>query len=158
MKQFILAGLALAAMGAVAPAYADEAARMALARQIIGQRSEEAEMQFFDASLPYYMSAMEQAMNLTEQERERLPEMLREEYRAALGPSREHSAQTYARIFTEDELREIVAFYESSAGRKFLERQTELQEHGIELQRVMNAAVLQNTAERLMQARQTHEF
>lgn len=145
-------------MGAAAPAYADEAERMALARQIINTRSEEAEMQFFEASLPYYMAAMEQALNLTEREREMLPEMLREAYRAALGPSREHSAQTYARIFTEAELREIVDFYESAAGRKFLERQTELQQDGIDLQQVMNAAVLQNTAERLLEARRTHEF
>ena len=158
MKHLILAGLALVATAAAQPAVADEAERLALARQIIATRSEEAEMQFFEASLPYYLSAMEQALNLTERERERLPEMLRDEYRAALGPSREHSAETYARIFTEEELREIVAFYNSSAGHKFLERQTEIQQDGIELQRVMNAAILQNTAERLMEARQTHEF
>jgi hypothetical protein len=158
MKHLILAGLALVAMGAGAPAYADEAERLALARQIVATRSEAAEMQFFEASLPYYMATMEQALNLTEQERERLPAMLREEYRAALIPSRERSAQTYVRIFTEEDLREVVAFYQSSAGRKFLDRQTEIQQDSIELQRVMNAAVLQNTAERLMEGRQTHEF
>lgn len=158
MKQLVLACLALLAMGAVSPVHADEAERLALARQIINTRSEEAEMQFFDASLPYYMNAMEQALNLSERERERLPVMLREEYQAALGPSREHSANTYARIFTEQELREILAFYESAAGRKFIERQTEIQQDGIDLQTVMNAAVLQNTAERIVESRSTHEF
>lgn len=158
MKQLVLVCLALLAMGAASPAYADEAERLALARQLIATRSQEAEMQFFDASLPYYMNAMEQALNLSESERERLPEMLREEYRAALGPSREHSANTYARIFTEQELREILAFYESSAGRKFIARQAEIQQDGIDLQTVMNAAVLQNTAERLIESRSTHEF
>lgn len=158
MKKLVLVCLALLSMGAASPVHADEAERLALARQLIATRSEEAEMQFFDASLPYYMNAMEQALNLSERERERLPDMLREEYRAALGPSREHSANTYARIFTEQELREILAFYESSAGRKFIERQTEIQQDGIDLQTVMNAAVLQNTAERLIESRSTHEF
>jgi len=158
MKHFILAGLVFLAMGAAAPAYADEAERMVLARQIIAMRSEEAEMQFFEASLPYYMQAMEQALNITERERDQLPGMLRDSYRQALGPSREHAAQTYARIFTEAELREILDFYESSAGRKFLERQTEIQQDGIDLQQVMNVAVLQNTAEQILRARETLEF
>lgn len=158
MKHLILAGLALFAIGAAQPAFADEAERLALARQIIATRSEAAEMQFFEASLPYYLSSLEQALNLTEQERGRLPELLREEYRAALIPQRERAAQTYVRIFTEEELREIVGFYQSNAGRKFLERQTELQQDNIDLQRVMNAAVLQNTAERLLEARGTREF
>lgn len=157
MKYFMIAALAFIAMAA-SPAFADEAERMALARHIIATRSEAAEMQFFEASLPYYMGALEQTLNLTEREREALPGLLREEYRAALTFSRERSAQTYARIFTEDELREIVAFHQSNAGRKFLERQTEIQRDGIELQRVMNAAVLQNTAQRLLDARQTQEF
>lgn len=158
MKRVGLAVLAYVAAVSAPPAFADEAERMALARQIIGMRSEEAEMQYFEASLPFYMNAIEQMLNITDLERERLPGMLREEYRRALGPSREHSAATYARIFTDVELRQILDFYESDAGRKFLDRQTELQQDGIDLQTVMNAAILQGATERLLAARSSHDF
>ena len=158
MKYVLLAVLLVVAPAFSTPAFADEAERMALARQVIATRSDEAEMQFFEATLPYYLSVVEQTAGMTEAERDRLPDLLREEYVAALGPAREHAAATYARILTEEELRELVAFYYSGVGRKFLERQTEIQRDGIDLQRVMNAAVLQNTLERMLQARNAEHF
>jgi hypothetical protein len=158
MKYALLAILVALAPAFSAPAFADEDERMALARQVIATRSDEAEMQFFEATLPYYLSSIEQTVNMTDVERDGLPALLREEYVAALGPAREHAAATYARIFSEEELRELVAFYHSGVGRKFLERQTEIQQDGINLQRVMNAAVLQNALERMLRARTAEHF
>jgi hypothetical protein len=158
LKQLFLAAIVAAFAGWGTPASADDAERMRLAREIMATRSDEAEMQYFDASLPYYMNAIEQSLNISDRERERLPDMLREEYRATLAPAREHSAATYARIFTEAELRQILDFYKSDAGRKFLERQTEIQQDGIDLQELINTSVLQGAAERLISARQSNEF
>jgi hypothetical protein len=143
---------------APAPAFADEAERLALARQIIATRSDEAELQFFEATLPYYLYNLEQATALTEAERARLPDMLREEYLEALELSREHSAATFARIFTEAELREILDFYKSDAGRRFLANQTELQEDSLALQQAMNIAVMEGALERLLESRTAQHF
>lgn len=158
MRYAVLACLALLAQMFVTPAFAGEAERMELARRFVAQRTEETEMQFFDASLPYYMSAIEQTINITDLERERLPDLLREEYRTALITAREHTAQRYARLFDENELRDLVAFYESGVGRRLLEHQGEIQQDSIDLQRAMNAAVLQNAAERLLGERNTQHF
>ena len=158
MRYALLAWLALLAPLFAAPAFADDAERMELARRFVATRTDETEMQFFDATLPYYMSAIEETVNITDLERERLPDLLREEYRTALVTAREHTAQTYARIFTEAELRELVAFYESGAGRRYLEHQGEIQQDSIDLQRAMNAAVLQNAAERMLEERNVEHF
>ncbi len=158
MRYALLALVALIAPMFATPAFADEAERLELARRFVATRSDETEMQFFDATLPYYMSAMEQSLNVTDVERERLPDVLREEYRRALVTAREHTAQTYARIFTEDELRELVAFYETGVGRSYLEHQGEIQQDSIDLQRAMNAAVLQSAAERVLDGRNAQHF
>lgn len=131
---------------------------MELARQIIATRSMDSEMQFFDATLPYYMQALEQAFTMTDLEREALPQILREEYLEALVIAREHGAETYARIFTEAELRQILAFYESDAGRRFLANQVEIGQDNILVQQAMNAAVLQHAAERLLSGRGSQPF
>ncbi|MCX7360219.1 MAG: DUF2059 domain-containing protein [Alphaproteobacteria bacterium] len=158
MRYALLACLALVAPMFAAPAFAGDVERLELARRFVATRSEATEMRFFDATLPYYLSAIEQTVNITDLERARLPDLLREEYRAALVTAREHTAETYARLFTEDELRELVGFYESGVGRRYLEHQGEIQQDSIDLQRAMNAAVLQNAAERMLEERGAQHF
>ncbi len=53
MKQLFLAAIVAAFAGWGTPASADDAERMRLAREIIATRSDEADMQYFDGSLPY---------------------------------------------------------------------------------------------------------
>lgn len=144
--------------GGAGEARADEAERLGLARQIMALRSAEAEERYFQALLPYYMQSIAQSMSLTEGDRARLPDVLREEYQRAQVTAREHSAATYARIFTEEELRQILAFYESAAGRRFLASQVELSDDGINLQQAVNIAVLSAVAERLLAAREGRQF
>jgi hypothetical protein len=158
MKRVFLASLTLATLSFSAPAFADEAERLALARRIISTRQEDVEMQFFDATLPYYMAAIEQTVNITEAERDRMPDVLREEYRAALLTAREHTVLFYARIFAEEDLRSIAAFWESAAGRSFIAHEAEIQQDNIDLQNAMNAAVLQNALERTLEARNAQHF
>jgi hypothetical protein len=64
----------------------------------------------------------------------------------------------YARIFAEEDLRSIAAFWESAAGRSFIAHEAEIQQDNIDLQNAMNAAVLQNALERTLEARNAQHF
>ncbi|MES1201137.1 MAG: DUF2059 domain-containing protein [Pseudomonadota bacterium] len=153
MRWFAALG-AIAFLVSAAPAHADEAERVALARQIYEiTHTDSREMQFLDATLPFYMRAIDEAMHLTEGERTLAPDMLRQEYRATIPLVRDHVAQTYARLFTEEQLHQILDFYESDAGKAFLAHQTELTQDSITLQNVQNDRVVQEAARHLMERR-----
>lgn len=158
MVRIFGAALMLAGLSFSSPAFADEAERLDLARRIVATRSEDVEMQFFDATLPYYMAAVEQSASFSEAERERMPDLLREEYRAALIMAREHTAVLYARIFTEEDLRGIAAFWESRAGRSYIAHESEIQQDNIDMQNAMNSAVLQNAMQRTLEMRGADHF
>lgn len=157
MEELRAALAGLVALGAIAgPAAADD--RLALATAIVATVSDEVEMQYFDASLPFYMNAIQQSVRLTEAEQERITQLLREEYVAALAIGRRHRAETYARIFTESDLRDILDFYNSGAGRRFLEAEPQITDDNIQLQNAMNAAVMENAVQRLLEERGQGHF
>lgn len=149
---------ALAVLLTAQPARADDAHRLAMARELVATRSHAAEMQYFDAILPFYTAQIEQAARLTDVEREQLPQVLREEYEAALLTAHEHAAQTYARLFSEAELQDVLDFYESATGRHFIASETELSRDSINMQQAMNVAVMQGAVERVLAARNPGQF
>lgn len=151
-----LAMFGLVATGARAQDDADQTARLALARQIIALRADDAsDMTLFRAKLPYFTASIAGATRLSDAERAALPEMLEQAYRAVRVPAREQVATTYARIFTLAQLQELLAFYRSSAGQAFLAHQQELTSEGISLQRLTDAAVLSSVMHSLEDQRRT---
>ena len=133
-----------------APASRDEAAvRLDLARQIVALRSAGSEMQLFRAKLPWYTAAMRANVRLTDAQREALPRLLEEQFRAAMVPAHENIAAAYARIFTADQLRDVLRFNTSPTGRTWLAHQDELTEVSLNLQRVVDLAVLSGTTQAL---------
>lgn len=149
----LIVALAFAAQPALAQSGDTQEARLGVARQIVATRSEAAEMQFFRAKLPYYTNAIQAASHLDDAEQAALPALLEQEYRATLVISHEHSAATYARLFTLAQLQEVLAFYSSEAGRAMLANQQALTQDSIELQRVFDASVLSATAQRIQDQR-----
>lgn len=151
-----LAMFGLAATSALAQDDADHDARLAIARQIITLRSDDAsDMTLFQAKLPYFTASIVAATRLSDAERAALPDMLQQAYRAVRVPAREQVATTYARIFTLAQLQQLLAFYQSDAGHAFLTHQQELTTEGISLQRLTDAAVLSSVMHSLEDARRT---
>ncbi len=127
----------------------DAADRLNLARQIVALRSQGSEMQLFRAKLPWYTAAMRANVRLTDAQRQALPRVLEEQFRAAMVPAHENIAATYARIFTADQLRDVLAFNTSATGRAWLAHQDEVTEASLNLQRVVDLAVLSGTTQAL---------
>lgn len=151
-----LAMFVLASTGALAQDDVDHDARLALARQIITLRSDDAsDMTLFQAKLPYFTASIAGATRLSDAERAELPDMLQQAYRAVRVPAREQVATTYARIFTLAQLQQLLAFYQSDAGQAYLTHQQELTTEGINLQRLTDAAVLSSVMHSLEDARRT---
>jgi hypothetical protein len=127
----------------------DATVRLDLARQIVALRSAGSEMQLFRAKLPWYTAAMRANVRLTDAQREALPRVLEEQFRAAMVPAHENIAAAYARIFTADQLRDVLAFNTSATGRAWLAHQDEITEVSLNLQRVVDLAVLSGTTQAL---------
>ncbi|MBS0385314.1 MAG: DUF2059 domain-containing protein [Proteobacteria bacterium] len=138
-----------------APAVAasdDAALRLDLARQIVALRSPASEMQLFRAKLPWYTGMMRANVRMTDAQRDALPRILEEQYRAALVPEHENVAANYARLFTAAQLREVLAFNNSETGRAWLSHQDELTQASLNLQRVVDLAVLAGATQALQGA------
>ena len=125
----------------------DAATRLDLARRIVALRSQGSEMQLFRAKLPWYTQAMRANVRLTDEQRASLPRILEQQFRAAMVPAHENIAATYARIFTADQLRDVLAFNTSPTGRAWLAHQDEITEVSLNLQRVVDLAVLSGAAQ-----------
>lgn len=138
------------AAAAAAPATTEDAAlRLSLARQIVALRSQGSEMQLFRAKLPWFTAAMQANVRMNDAQRAALPRILEEQYRAAMVPAHENIAATYARIFTAAQLRDVLAFNESETGRAWLAHQDEITQTSLNLQRVVDMAVLSGAAQQL---------
>jgi hypothetical protein len=149
---FLASAPAFAEGPTAAPAAApsdDAAVRLDLARQIVALRSQGSEMQLFHAKLPWFRAAMQANVRMTDAQREALPRILEEQYRAAMVPAHENIAATYARIFTAAQLRDVLAFNTSETGRAWLSHQDEITETSLGLQRVVDMAVLAGAAQQL---------
>lgn len=156
MRAWILIVVIAVALGFFTPARADnadDAVRLDLARQIEATRSDESYMQIFRATLPYYMSSMDNVMHLSDAERQALPQRLEREYQADLPRVREHRAALLAQTFTTDQLRALLAFDTSDAGRAFIAHQEEMSQDSISMQHALNAAVLSNVAQQIQNQR-----
>src|SRR5262249_26823145 len=127
----------------------DAAVRLDLARQIVALRSQASEMQVFRAKLPWYTGMMQANVRMTDAQRAALPRILEEQYRAAMIPEHENIAANYARLFTSAQLREVLAFNNSETGRAWLAHQDELTQASLNLQRVVDLAVLAGAAQAL---------
>jgi hypothetical protein len=127
----------------------DAGVRLDLARQIVALRSEGSEMQLFRAKLPWYTASMRANVRMSDDQRAALPRILEEQFRAALIPEHENIATTYARIFTAEQLRQVLAFNTSETGRAWLAHQEELTQASLNLQRVVDMAVLSGAAQAL---------
>ena len=132
-----------------APPNDDAAVRLGLARQIVALRSQGSEMQLFRAKLPWFRAAMQANVRMTDAQREALPRILEEQFRAAMIPAHENIAATYARIFTAAQLRDVLAFNTSETGRAWLSHQDEITEASLGLQRVVDLAVLAGATQQL---------
>ena len=155
MRAWIVIAM-IAALGIFTPARADDsddAVRLDLARQIEATRSDESYMQIFRATLPYYMSSLDNVMHLSAAERQAMPQRLEQEYRADLPRVREHRATLLAQIFTTDQLRTLLAFDTSETGRAFIAHQEEMSQDSINMQHALNAAVLSDVAQLLQNQR-----
>ena len=106
-------------------------------------------MQLFRAKLPWYTQAMRANVRLTDEQRANLPRILEQQFRAALVPAHENIATTYARIFTADQFRDVLAFNTSPTGRAWLAHQDEITQVSLNLQRVVDLAVLSGAAQAL---------
>jgi hypothetical protein len=139
----VFSGPALAEGSSAPAASSDDAgARLDLARQIVALRSDASEMQLFRAKLPWYTAVMQANVRLSDSQRAALPRVLEEQFRAALVPEHENIATTYARIFTAEQLRQVLVFNTSETGRAWLSHQDELTQASLNLQRVVDMAVL----------------
>ena len=110
-------------------------------------------MQLFHATLPYYISSLNNVMHLSDAERQALPQTLEREYHAELPRVREHRAALLAHLFTTDQLRALLAFDTSDAGEAFIAHQEEMSQDSINMQHALNAAVLDNVAQQLQNQR-----
>jgi hypothetical protein len=159
LRQLGLAAAALAAASSASMAQqqdADQAARLAIARQIVTLRSDEAsDRTMLQAKLPYFIASIDRLAHLTDAERAALPDLLQQAYRAVRIPAREQIAVTYAHAFTADQLRQLLAFYQSDAGQAFLAHQQELTTAAINLQRLSDAAVIASVVHRVEDARRS---
>ena len=127
----------------------DAAVRLDLARRIVALRSQGSEMQLFRAKLPWFTAAMQANVRMNDAQRAALPRILEEQYRAALIPAHENIAAAYARTFTAAQLRDVLAFNTSETGRAWLSHQEELTETSLNLQRVVDLAVLAGATQAL---------
>jgi hypothetical protein len=155
-------GVAAAAFAAAAsastaqPSDAEQAARLTIARQIVTLRADDAsDMTMLQAKLPYFVASIDQAAHLSDAERAALPSLLQQAYRAVRIPAREQIAATYARAFSADQLRQLLAFYQSDAGQAFLAHQQELTTAAINLQRLSDAAVIASVVHSVEDARRS---
>jgi hypothetical protein len=138
------------AQAAAPPAPNDDAVvRLGLARQIVALRSQGSEMQLFRAKLPWFTAAMRANVRMNDAQRAALPRILEEQYRAAMVPAHENIAAAYARIFTAAQLRDVLAFNTSDTGRAWLTHQDEITETSLNLQRVVDLAVLAGATQQL---------
>jgi hypothetical protein len=138
-----LAMFGFAATGALAQEGGDHDQRLLVAREIVTLRSDEAsDMTMLQAKAPYFTASIASVTHLSDGERAALPAMLERAYRAVRVPAHEQVAATYARIFTLAQLQQLLAFYQSDAGKAFLSHQQELTTEGINLQRLSDAAVI----------------
>ena len=123
--------LAVGALALSTDCYSDEAARKALAEELMGvmkvQESMEKSLEAMKQMIP--MQIQQQGMTSTDvvQQEKMMTGMMQimsEEIN--YDKIRDDIAAVYADVFTEEELTGISAFYRTSAGQKFIEKQPEL--------------------------------
>lgn len=88
----------------------------------------------FEAMLPM-LDQMSVEMKLNENARDELKQIYRDWFDQDIDrvSTKERMAVLYAEIFSEDEISELVKFYKTPAGRKFLEKSPELMKLSVEI-------------------------
>lgn len=116
---------AVLAVGLALPAAADEAERMALARDVMELSGTTGQLQEMFGSLAPLMTAqIQQSSGFSQAESERLGAMMIEEFQRAAPEFIEILARDYAGHFTEAELVEMRAFFASPLGARVRDYQT----------------------------------
>jgi hypothetical protein len=140
MRKYIAA--AFLAFTLAIPAFAaDEVApeRLALAKQVMELSGATAVYNNYDKNLDTMLGQLRQYMpNADEQMITDIKKMAIEEFAAVKPALMENAAELYARRFSEDDLKALVAFYKSEAGKHFAAAMPELSAECIKLMEPFN--------------------
>lgn len=121
MRRFRLAlALGLSMVSCAAPALADDARRLSLARELMAGLHEDDAIR---SALPLLTAQMRQALaqqGLKSERAEAFVALYQKRLAEDIGRYTDDMAQAYAAAFTEDELAAVLAFDATPAGRKFI--------------------------------------
>jgi len=124
---------------------------MELARRLVEVSQGETIMQqMFNALTPQIMSlALNKDPNLNDEKKAKIEGVMKEELDAAIPEFLEQTAKIYASNFTEDELQDVIAFYESPTGKKFQGLAPQLMQESMQHGQALGQNVGQRAIERL---------
>lgn len=143
----LLAALALPEAAALPVAAQEEPVHRALAEELVGLLEADRGIQNSMEAMKEVQLAQIRAMGLAGEDtrralevQERLMDALAEEL--DWGRVRQGYVDVYAAMFTREELEDIIDFYRSETGRKFIERMPELVSRSMELSQEFMAEVM----------------
>lgn len=106
--------------------------------------------QVLDAMLPQIMTmALSKDPDLSDEKKTRIGKVMQEEFDAAIPELLEQTAQIYASNFTEEELQDVIDFYESPTGKKFQKLTPEIMQESLKYGQTWGQAVGTRAMERL---------
>ena len=145
-RPFVILSALLIAI-AIGPARADDAKRLALAKQLIAEVHEDDALR---SSLPLQLAQMRKALAQQGQASEAVDAyMARYQTRlsAEVGRYGDTMAEAYAQAFSEDDLKAAIAFNATPVGQRFIAKRPLLTEASILAMRKLNEDVVQEVQE-----------
>ena len=129
-------------------AFAGDAERLALSKRVIElSQGELVAQQMLDFLVPAITGlSLQHNPDLTNEQKAKVARLTKEELDAAMPEFVVAAAQIYADHFTEDELENIIAFYESETGQRFQELVPTIMQESI----VRSEAISQGIAQRFI--------
>jgi len=128
-KRILAVAAAFAALATAPGAWADDASRLATAREVVGLLDVGHTVdEMFSQLSPMVAAQAGQEMHLTATEQARLGEILAEEFHNSEPQLMESVAQVYAHNVTEEQLGQIRDFLHSAAGQAMISSQGAMQQ------------------------------
>ncbi len=149
MPRFVTAlVMGLTMTGSLSPLAADPLEK---ARRLVDvSQGEMMTKQILEAITPQIMNlAVRSNPDLSPAQKDKVIDVVSEEFDAAVPDFLESSAQTYAKHFSEDELDDAIAFYESPTGQRFQELLPTIMQESMANGQAIGIRVTQGAVERL---------
>ena len=106
--------------------------------------------QMFNAIVPPIMNlAMRNEPDLSDEKKAKVVHVTKQEFDAAIPQFVEAMTQTYARHFSEEELQDVIDFYESPTGKRFQELVPTILQESMAEGRVLGEQVQKRAIDRL---------